>query len=53
MFSFIKRNPTCLAGLKAKDYVKFATGYNGSGKAADYAQKLKAAADAYARVTQD
>ena len=52
MFGFITNNQTCMAGLKAKDYVKFASGYNGSGKADEYGASIESAANAYSRVTK-
>jgi hypothetical protein len=51
IFGFVQRNHTCLEGLRSKDYVKFATGYNGSGKAAEYGGEIAGAAAAYERVT--
>ena len=52
MFGFISNNATCIAGLKSKDYVKFATGYNGSGKAAEYGAAIQGAAEAYESVVK-
>jgi N-acetylmuramidase len=52
MFNFFKNTPLCIKGLKEKDYVKFATGYNGTGQAAQYGANIKAAADAYIKVIQ-
>ena len=51
MFSFIKNKKTCIDGLRGGDYVKFATGYNGSGQAASYGALIETAAKAYARVS--
>ena len=51
MIAFIRNNGKCLRGLRAGDYTLFAEGYNGTGKAAAYAARIKEAADAYARVT--
>ncbi len=48
--AFIKANNLCLNGLKANDYVMFARGYNGAGKAADYGAKIQAGVAAYKKV---
>ena len=50
LFEFIENNATCLSGLRAGDYVKFASGYNGSGQAATYGELIRQASQAYARV---
>lgn len=50
LFEFIENNDTCLSGLRAGDYVKFASGYNGSGQAATYGELIRQASQAYARV---
>jgi len=52
MISFIKSTKLCMDGLKAKDYVKFARGYNGKGKEAEYSEKIKNASESYAKVTK-
>jgi hypothetical protein len=52
MIAYIKATPLCMEGLKNRDYFKFATGYNGKGKENDYAPKIKAAAESYAKVTK-
>jgi nucleoid-associated protein YgaU len=52
MFTYIERTPACIQGLRAGDYVRFATGYNGSGQAARYGAEIANAADAFARVAQ-
>ena len=52
MIAYIKATPLCMEGLKNRDYFKFATGYNGKGKENDYARKIKAAAESYAKVTK-
>jgi len=52
MIAFIKGNKKCSEGLKNKDYVKFAEGYNGIGKAAEYAGFIVDAATAYAKVAK-
>lgn len=50
--AFIKSHPKCLKGLQENDYTLFAECYNGRGKAAEYAGHIKAAAEAYERVTK-
>jgi LysM repeat protein len=52
MFTFIKNTSLCINGLKEGDYVKFAKGYNGSGQAEAYGANIKAAADAWTKVTE-
>lgn len=52
MFTFIKNNPLCINGLKEGNYVKFAKGYNGAGQAEAYGANIKAAADAWTKVTK-
>lgn len=52
MFTYIEKTPACLEGLEEGDYVKFATGYNGSGQAAKYGAEIASAAEAFARVAQ-
>jgi hypothetical protein len=52
MFTFIKNTSLCINGLKEGDYVKFAKGYNGAGQAAEYGGLIKAAADAWTKVTE-
>jgi len=49
--AFIKANNLCLNGLKMNDYVMFARGYNGPGKAADYGTKIQDGIAAYKKVT--
>lgn len=51
MIAFIKNNKACMDALKAGDYTAFATSYNGPGQAATYGALIKAAADAYKKVT--
>lgn len=50
MFAFIQGKKTCIDGLKEKDYVKFASGYNGTGQAAAYGANIEAAAKAFKNV---
>jgi hypothetical protein len=52
MIAFIRNTKLCMEGLKNRDYVKFATGYNGKGKENDYAPKIRTAAESYTRVTK-
>jgi hypothetical protein len=52
MIAYIKNTPLCMDGLKNRDYVKFARGYNGAGKEQDYAPKIQAASEAYAKVAK-
>jgi hypothetical protein len=49
--AFIKSNELCLNGLKTNDYVMFAKGYNGAGKAVDYGGKIQGGIAAYKKVT--
>ena len=51
-FSFVQNTPVALAGLKAKNYVKFAGAYNGKGKSKDYGGKIASAASAWETVTK-
>lgn len=50
MFAFIQGKKTCIDGLKEKDYVKFASGYNGTGQATAYGANIEAAAIAFKNV---
>lgn len=50
MFAYISNSATCMSGLRSGDYVKFATGYNGSGQAQHYGGLIESAANAYTRV---
>jgi hypothetical protein len=52
MFTFIQNTPLCINGLKEGNYVKFARGYNGAGQAEEYGGLIKAAADAWTKVTE-
>jgi hypothetical protein len=52
MIAYIKNTKLCMEGLRERDYVKFARGYNGAGKESQYAPKIKDAAEAYARVSK-
>jgi hypothetical protein len=52
MFTFIQNTPLCINGLKENNYVKFAKGYNGAGQAETYGALIKAAADAWTRITE-
>ncbi len=52
MFSFIQGTKNCYEGLKARDYVKFASGYNGTGKAEEYGAAVHSAADAFVAALQ-
>jgi hypothetical protein len=51
MFTFIQKTPLCINGLKEGDFVKFSTGYNGAGKAQEYAGILLGARSSYINVT--
>ncbi len=52
MFTFIQNTSLCINGLKEGNYVKFAKGYNGAGQAETYGALIKAAADAWTKVTE-
>jgi hypothetical protein len=52
MISYIKNNKLCMEGIRERDYFKFAGGYNGKGKEADYSKKIREAAESYAKVTR-
>lgn len=50
MFTFIRKNKKCMQGLKTGDFALFASGYNGPGQVQSYADRIKEAANAYAKV---
>jgi hypothetical protein len=50
MFTFIENKRICIEGLREGDYTKFATGYNGAGKAAQYGAAIRDAARAFEQV---
>jgi len=52
IIAFVQRNPKCMNGLRSKNYVLFASGYNGPGQAVVYGTLIQRAAEAYARITQ-
>src|SRR5262249_11615657 len=52
MISYIKNTKACMEGIHERDYYKFAGGYNGKGKEADYSKKIREAAESYAKVTK-
>ena len=51
MFSFIEQNGRCMRGLRNNDFVTFASGYNGSGRAETYGALISSAESAYRAVT--
>jgi hypothetical protein len=52
MIAYIKNTKACMEGLRERDYFKFAGGYNGKGKEADYSKKIREASESYAKVTK-
>jgi hypothetical protein len=50
LIKFIQNAGTCLSGLRTKDFVKFASCYNGSGKATEYGAQIQSAYNAYVQV---
>lgn len=45
LFDFIRTDPSLVTALRTKNYVAFATGYNGAGQAAFYGDKLRNVAE--------
>jgi hypothetical protein len=52
IIAYIRNNKLCMQGLHERDYFKFAGGYNGKGKEADYSKKIREASESYSKVTK-